>query len=209
MKVFVTVGTTKFDDLISEICLIQSNPTFSDYLFTIQHGNSPLTQPSTNSFNFKPSIQPYIREADIIITAGGSGTIGQGYAGGGNTSGAGGGGGGAGGVGQAATAGSGGVGAICSLITTAQSTTYAVGQINSGYVYFAGGGGGGWSSGYGTNNGGAGALGGGGNGAQGGANGSDGTANTGGGAGGAGFSGSDFQGGTGGSGVFIIRYSVA
>jgi hypothetical protein len=138
----------------------------------------------------------------------GTGTSGQGYAGGGSTGGSGGGGGGAGGVGQSVTGGTGGVGVVSSLITTTQASSYAVGQVFSSNVYFAGGGGGGWSSGYGTNNGCAGGAGGGGNGGVG-ANGSDGVVNSGGGGGGSGYNPGDFTGGTGGSGVFIIRYSVA
>ena len=117
-----------------------------------------------------------------------------------NTNSGGGGGGGAGAVGgngSGSVAGNGGIGAVSTIITAAQATTYAVGQVSSSSVYFAGGGGAG------TNGGtaGSGGLGGGANGKNSGT-GNNGTANTGGGAGAGGAS----AGGTGGSGVVIVRY---
>ncbi len=83
--------------------------------------------------------------------SGGSGTQGNnggtGYYSGSNFSA--GGGGGAGAAGQSGSlgnySGAGGVGLITTLITTAMATTYSVGEVDSGNVYFAGGGGGGWS----------------------------------------------------------------
>lgn len=112
----------------------------------------------------------------------------------------GGGGGGAGGNGvNGATGGSvggaGGVGAITTLITTTQATTYAVGQVVSGNVYFAGGGGA-----AGASVSGAGGSGGGANGNPSVAN--SGVANTGGG----GAGGNSGGPGAGGKGVVIIRY---
>ena len=83
--------------------------------------------------------------------SGGSGTQGNnggtGYYSGSNFSA--GGGGGAGAAGQSGSlgnySGAGGVGLTTTLITTAMATTYSVGEVDSGNVYFAGGGGGGWS----------------------------------------------------------------
>jgi len=116
--------------------------------------------------------------------AGGSGTAGQGNPGGSGNgpNGASAGGGGAGGSGSSVTGVSGapgGSGSTTSIITVAQSTTYSVGQVVSGSVYFSGGGGGGsdnTSAGSGGNGGGG----------PGGLNtsGTAGTANTGGGGGG-------------------------
>jgi hypothetical protein len=134
--------------------------------------------------------------------SGGSGTSGQGNAGGsGNSVGPGfpgGGGGGAGAVGQNAsggsTAGNGGIGLTTSLITTTQATTYSVGQVSGGSVYFAGGGGGNVNPG--TQ--GTGGLGGGGVGIAYPSSGGAGTANTGGGGG------SANSGNPGGSGVVIL-----
>jgi hypothetical protein len=138
-------------------------------------------------------------------SAGGSGTAGQGNAGGSaststvspfNAAG-GGGAGAAGGNANNSTVGAGGVGLTTSLITVAQSTTYSVGQVSGGSVYFSGGGGG---ASYAT--GGVGGIGGGG--AGGGGNpspGTAGTANTGGGGGG---TGGNPNGSNGGSGVVIL-----
>jgi len=114
----------------------------------------------------------------------------------------GGGGGGAGGntgvngAGGGSVGGVGGVGAVTTLITTTQATTYSVGQVVTGSVYFAGGGGGAGAS---TD--GAGGSGGGGSGAHG--AGVAGTQYTGGGGGG----GNGGAPGTGGGGIVIVRYS--
>jgi hypothetical protein len=126
-------------------------------------------------------------------TAGGTGTVGQGNAGGAgypSSSYPGGGGGGAGGVGgnykNTADGGNGGPGATSSITGT--------------ITYYAGGGGG--SSYLGVSS--TGGLGGGGAGNPG--AGSNGGANTGGGGGGGGYVGAPSTGGNGGSGVVIIRY---
>jgi hypothetical protein len=126
-------------------------------------------------------------------TAGGTGTVGQGNAGGAgypSSSYPGGGGGGAGGVGgnykNTADGGNGGPGATNSITGT--------------ITYYAGGGGG--SSYLGVSS--TGGLGGGGAGNPG--AGSNGGANTGGGGGGGGYVGAPSTGGSGGSGIVIIRY---
>ena len=122
-------------------------------------------------------------------TTPGSGTSGQGYAGG-SADFCTGGGGGAGGVGGNASGssigGTGGIGATSALLTAMGSAT-STGQLSSGNYYYAGGGAG-W---YGSP---AAGLGGGG------AQSSNGTANTGGGAG--------AYRGNGGSGIIIVRYAV-
>lgn len=116
----------------------------------------------------------------------------------------GGGGGGAGGntgvngAGGGSVGGVGGIGAVTTLITTTQATTYSVGQVVTGNVYFGGGGGGAGAS---TD--GAGGSGGGGSGAHG--AGVAGTQYTGGGGGG----GNGGAPGTGGGGIVIVRYSDA
>jgi hypothetical protein len=132
-------------------------------------------------------------------SSGGAGTSGQGNNGGAGNSG---GGGGAGGVGGAGPAGAGGVGLTESIITTSIATTYSVGQVSSGSVYFAGGGGG-WGSGAG----GVGGLGGGGTGYFSGLNNATaGSPNTGGGGGANHGANGDASVG-GGSGVVIISYA--
>ena len=149
---------------------------------------------------------------------GGSGIAGQGYAGGAGSMAwptnyrNGGGGGGAGGAGIAGAggypnvSGSGGIGITTSLITTSISTTYGVGQVVSGSVYFGGGGGAGVGETVGVV--GAGGYGGGG---QGGTSapstGSSGLTNTGGGGGGGG--GISGSGGYGGSGVVMLSIPTA
>lgn len=126
-------------------------------------------------------------------TNGAAGISGQGNTGGnggGGTNNAGGGGGGGGAVGNVgvnatSTGGAGGNGSTSTILSTADASTAAVGQVSGGLVYYGGGGGGG-----GTTNGAAG-LGGGGGGTT-----ANGTPNTGGGA---------RAGGAGGSGVFILK----
>jgi beta-1,4-N-acetylglucosaminyltransferase len=83
MKLLVTVGTTKFDDLIS--CV--SDSQFLEFLYSLgyrdlvlQHGSSPLQLPTTtklniNSFSYCKTLIPFIKESDAIISSGGSGTI--------------------------------------------------------------------------------------------------------------------------------------
>jgi hypothetical protein len=138
-----------------------------------------------------------------------AGQIGLGIDGQGNDGGVGnhtglnsGGGGGAGAVGQdspsATVAGNGGVGLTTTIITTAQATSWSVGEVSGSDLYFAGGGGG-YENDSGQT-GGTGGLGGGGNGAAN-ANGTNGTANTGGGGGG--------KLANGGSGVVILKWLTA
>lgn len=146
--------------------------------------------------------------ATYDFTTPGTGTSGQGYAGGnsGGTNWAGGGG-GAGGVGgdrSGTIAGSGGVGATSSFIN-AIGTATGTGQLVSSNYYFAGGGGGGA---YNVGTGGTPGYGGGGTGANASGTATAGLTNTGGGGAGAGgTSGNDRAAGAGGSGVIIVRYA--
>ena len=148
--------------------------------------------------------------------AGGTGTSGQGYAGG-TTVGApapasgGGGGGGAGAAGAdsgtSVGSGAGGTGLASPMVPTTLSSTYTVGEISGGSVYFAGGGGG---SGYNAYAGGvpgntAGGLGGGGDGVVSNSNSAvreAGAVNTGGGGAGGNY---ENPGANGGSGVIVLR----
>ena len=135
-----------------------------------------------------------------------SGTYGQGFAGGENTTkaGGGGGGGGTGAVGgnSSTTVGAdGGIGTIVNILNSSNATTSSVGEVSSTDVYYGGGGAGGHENGTTTSS--TGGLGGGGN-----SNGINsntaGTVNTGG--GGAGGTHSGNGGKAGGSGVVILRY---
>jgi hypothetical protein len=153
---------------------VQGTDSIFGNIVSIGGGYAPVGNGGSGGggFDFSPYLTP------------GSGTSGQGYAGGAAASATSpGGGGGAGGVGSTARTGGAGV--------TSSVTGAAVAR--------AGGGGGGWG---GT------ATAGGGNGAAAGASGdgSAGTANTGGGGGGCSAVGSTRSGGAGGSGIVIIRY---
>jgi hypothetical protein len=139
-----------------------------------------------------------------------SGQIGYGIDGQGNDGGVGdhaglnsGGGGGAGAVGQdspsGTVAGNGGDGLTTTIISTAQATSWSVGEVSGSDLYFAGGGGGGEDNAGQTA--GTGGLGGGGDGANNAGNGTNGTANTGGGAG--------VRTANGGSGVVILKWLTA
>ena len=140
--------------------------------------------------------------------AGGTATASQGFAGGTGTTVSGGGGGGAsavGGTGGASAGGTGGAGVANTLLTSTIATTYSVGQVSGGSVYFAGGGGGGVDTGSGSGTFAGGIGGGGAGGALTGSN-VAGTAYTGGGGGGGGRNPGEFNGAAGGSGIVIIRY---
>ncbi len=149
-------------------------------------GNTPSTTPSQGN-------------------DGAGGTYGSNYSGGG-----GGGAGAAGTAGSGTTAGSGGVGATTTIISTSEASTYSVGEVSGGAVYFAGGGAGGSKNDQNSYTAGTGGLGGGGDTAASAGNvGQAGAANTGGGGGGPAFTGygsSSLLGGAGGSGAVIIRY---
>ena len=133
----------------------------------------------------------------------GSGTDGQGFSGGGGGS-TGGGGGGAGEAGNGSGSGHGGHGAISTIISDTQASTWSVGEVVGSDVYYGGGGAGGdFDSG--TSQ--PGGNGGGGNGGRNNAAGQNGTANTGGGGGGEGAE--AYSGGAGGSGVVILKWLTA
>jgi beta-1,4-N-acetylglucosaminyltransferase len=82
MKLFVTVGTTRFDDLVEQINskeFLNTAILIGITRITLQHGNSPSfiirqkdVQLETLSFTDDP--HQFIREADIVIGHCGSGT---------------------------------------------------------------------------------------------------------------------------------------
>ena len=146
-----------------------------------------------------------------VNTTGGTGTSGQGYAGGyggastSYTNVHGGGGGGAGGIGQSlgyadsgSTGGTGGVG-IYTAISDAFGALSGLGQSSGGHYYFAGGGGGSYSA--------SGGLGGGGASGTSIAVATSGTPNTGGGGGGSNDNNTVLS-AKGGSGIIIVRYAI-
>lgn len=79
MRVFISVGTTRFDDLISifgDVEVLREISKAGVTHLTIQHGNSPFKVPSLevnlgleiNFFDYAPSLAPYLNEADIIFS---------------------------------------------------------------------------------------------------------------------------------------------
>ncbi|KAJ3113236.1 N-acetylglucosaminyldiphosphodolichol N-acetylglucosaminyltransferase catalytic subunit alg13 [Phlyctochytrium bullatum] len=85
MKAFVTVGSTKFDKLIAAVGSVPFLAALERLGFThltVQHGNSPnpfATSPSTSltiaTFQFDPSLETYMQQADLLIAHAGTGTI--------------------------------------------------------------------------------------------------------------------------------------
>ncbi len=71
MKIFVTVGTTPFDNLINSINQINSKK----YQFIIQTGNSDITVTNHQHFKWTEDIEKYFNWADLIICHAGAGTI--------------------------------------------------------------------------------------------------------------------------------------
>lgn len=72
MKVFVTVGHTRFDALFKEIDRISKN---GDWLFTHQISDGLYTPKSGESFTFTQNIKEFYIDADVIITHAGAGTV--------------------------------------------------------------------------------------------------------------------------------------
>jgi hypothetical protein len=139
-------------------------------------------------------------------TGAGSGTAGQGFAGGVGANSVGYGGGGGGGAGAVGTSGTSNGNSLGG--TGGNGLQFG---ISGAPTYYAGGGGGAGYTGSGAGTGGSGGLGGGGTGGAYSTStiGTDGTANTGGGGGGYATNGSPYSGGAGGSGIVIVRYTTA
>jgi beta-1,4-N-acetylglucosaminyltransferase len=70
--IFVTVGTTKFDELVKEVDKIA--PRFKEKII-IQIGNGNYRPKNCKYFNFNPELNRYLKNADLIISHGGAGTI--------------------------------------------------------------------------------------------------------------------------------------
>ncbi|GAB1603671.1 UDP-N-acetylglucosamine transferase subunit ALG13 homolog isoform X1 [Argonauta hians] len=81
--VFVTVGTTRFDQLVQKVTTKEICQKFSDLGFKkliIQTGHSPAPSKSSvagvdiSTFDFKDSILDNIQKADLVISHAGAGT---------------------------------------------------------------------------------------------------------------------------------------
>ncbi|CAN7980281.1 unnamed protein product [Ixodes pacificus] len=82
--VFVTVGTTSFDDLIdtiisSDVLNVLKSQGYTKILLQVGKGNTPkvdsYVEPSVESYNFKDSITRDINEASLVISHAGAGSI--------------------------------------------------------------------------------------------------------------------------------------
>ena len=80
LKLFVTVGTTSFDELIMMICSERIRAILKEKGFTevkIQRGRGDFL-PSSNgidSYRFKPDISEDMKTADLVISHAGAGSI--------------------------------------------------------------------------------------------------------------------------------------
>lgn len=82
-SVFVTVGTTKFDELIASVTehfILDTLKSKGYTSMTIQMGNGTfIPKPSDvmkiSSYKFKPDIGPDISNSDLVISHGGAGSI--------------------------------------------------------------------------------------------------------------------------------------
>ncbi|CAG9332731.1 unnamed protein product [Blepharisma stoltei] len=77
MSVFVTVGTTKFEELIKAIDTDEVLEALRDQGLTkvlCQIGNGEFT-PESEFFRFSPSLDEFMENADLIISHAGAGSI--------------------------------------------------------------------------------------------------------------------------------------
>lgn len=82
-SVFVTVGTTRFDELIASVTehfILDALKSKGYTSMTIQMGNGTfIVKPSDvmkiSSYKFKPDIGPDISNSDLVISHGGAGSI--------------------------------------------------------------------------------------------------------------------------------------
>lgn len=81
-KVFVTVGTTKFEDLVQVVQSLEVRRELQDLSFTnleVQYGKGQKPKfesvadisIESKAFDFKPSLQAYFTSASLVISHGG------------------------------------------------------------------------------------------------------------------------------------------
>ena len=79
--VFVTVGTTQFDELVSEVTKLETLRSLNDQGYSkivVQFGSGKIPKvkhPGFSSFDFKNSLQSDMQAADLIISHAGAGSI--------------------------------------------------------------------------------------------------------------------------------------
>ena len=72
MKIFVTIGTGKFEALVKELDKLA--PKLKDDI-TIQLGSGSYKPKNCKWFDFAPDLRNYYKKADLIISHGGPGTV--------------------------------------------------------------------------------------------------------------------------------------
>ncbi|HIF9138807.1 TPA: PssE/Cps14G family polysaccharide biosynthesis glycosyltransferase [Photobacterium damselae] len=73
MNVFVTVGTTSFDELIQNIDNIKNE--FENFTFLFQIAQGAYKPKNSDYFEFSSNIDQFYNNADLIITHAGAGSI--------------------------------------------------------------------------------------------------------------------------------------
>ena len=79
MKVFVTVGTTRFDSLVREVLRDSVLKTLKSQGYTsvkVQAGKSAVPSGGSGAevYDYKPSLREDIAEADLVVAHAGAGT---------------------------------------------------------------------------------------------------------------------------------------
>ena len=72
MKIFVTIGTTKFDSLIE---VVDNNLNNKDYEVVFQIADGKYKPKNFEYFEYTQDIQKYFKNSDIVITHAGAGSI--------------------------------------------------------------------------------------------------------------------------------------
>lgn len=72
MRIFVTVGTFRFDELIK---LIDNLASTSSHTFTCQLGIGEYKPKNCIWFEFSSNFEDFISDADLVITHAGAGTV--------------------------------------------------------------------------------------------------------------------------------------
>jgi UDP-N-acetylglucosamine transferase subunit ALG13 len=72
MNIFVTVGTTAFDSLVK---FVDCHAYFDNHDVTIQYGPGKFVPGKRKSMKYSNDIDSYYRNAEVVITHGGAGTI--------------------------------------------------------------------------------------------------------------------------------------
>lgn len=70
--IFVTVGTTDFDDLVRAVDALV--PQLGDEV-VIQYGHGLYEPRNCEAFRFAPSLEPYYARADVVVSHGGLCTV--------------------------------------------------------------------------------------------------------------------------------------